>query len=178
MSKNTWKKLSEELVFDSYRKIVSRLFRLPDNREIQYEVFTGQPYAVIAAFTVDGDAVITKQYRPGPESFLWGFPSGMIDPGERAIEAAKRELMEETGYEAGHIEFIKEVKLNYGDFSQHTFLATDCVKVGEQKLDSTEFIEVEIWPVNQLLEAFRDPENNQFVGLDVAYLALDKLKLL
>lgn len=178
LNKKPWEKLSEQLVFDSYRKIMSRLFRLPDNREISYEVFTGQPYAVVAAFTETGDAIMTKQYRPGPETFLWSFPSGIIDPGEKAIDAAKRELLEETGYEAGKLEFIKEVKLNYGDFSQYTFLATDCVKTSEQQLDSTEFIQVELWTVEVLLETIRNQGDNRLVNLDVAYLALDKLGLL
>lgn len=170
-----WEKLSEQTVFDSYRKILNRLFRMPDGREINYEVFSGQPYVVVAAFTEDGQAVMAKQYRPGPEQFLWGFSSGLIDPGEEAIDAAKRELLEETGYQAQEITFLKEVKLNYGNFSQHCFLATNCKKVAEQKLDSTEFIEVELWSVKELLENIRSQEQTNMVGLDVAYLALDKL---
>ena len=176
--KKPWEKLSEKSVFDSYRKIVSRLFRLPDGREIDYEVFTGQSYVVVAAFTENGEAIITKQYRPGPESFLWGFASGLIDDGEEAEAAAKRELLEETGYQVGEIDFIKEVKLNYGSFSQHTFLATNCVKVAGQKLDSTEFIEVELWSVADLLKALRDRDDKRMVSIDVVYMALDKMGLL
>ena len=70
---------------------------------------------------------------------------------------------------------MKEVKLNYGDFSQFCYLATDCIKVTEQRLDSTEFIEVETWEITQLLETLRSLEDKHFVGLDIAYMALDKL---
>ena len=110
-AKKPWEKISEKLVFNSYRKIISRLFRLPDGRELDYEVFTGQSFVVIAAFTESGKAIITKQYRPGPECFLWGFPSGMIDEGEQAADAAKRELLEGNRLSSDNTYFYERSKI-------------------------------------------------------------------
>jgi len=173
-----WKKLSESIAFDSYRKILNRLFRLPNGKEINFEIFSGEAYVVIAAFTEDNRMLLAKQYRPGPEAFLYGLPSGVIDEGETPLEAAKRELLEETGYQAEEITLIKEVPFNYGDFSQYSFVATRCKKVTSQKLDSTEFIELELWEVEKLLSFIRNPQDRQLVNIDTAYLALDKLGFL
>jgi 8-oxo-dGTP pyrophosphatase MutT (NUDIX family) len=48
--------------------------------------------------TPDGKIPIVRQYRPAIESFTWELPAGTVDADESAVEAASRELMEETGY--------------------------------------------------------------------------------
>ena len=44
--------------------------------------------------------VLERQYRHAAGKFLWELPAGKIDPGEKRLPAAKRELIEETGYRA------------------------------------------------------------------------------
>ncbi len=46
--------------------------------------------------------LLERQYRHAAKAYLWELPAGRIDPGERALPAAKRELLEETGYTAAH----------------------------------------------------------------------------
>jgi ADP-ribose pyrophosphatase len=46
--------------------------------------------------------LLERQYRHAAEDYLWELPAGRIDPGEKALYAAKRELLEETGYSAAH----------------------------------------------------------------------------
>ena len=46
--------------------------------------------------------LLERQYRHAANSYLWEIPAGRIDPGEKALHAAKRELLEETGYTAAH----------------------------------------------------------------------------
>ncbi len=46
--------------------------------------------------------LLERQYRHAAEDYLWEIPAGRIDAGEKALPAAKRELMEETGYTAAH----------------------------------------------------------------------------
>lgn len=54
-------------------------------------------YVVVCATTQDGRIPLVGQYRPAVQQITWEFPSGMVDPGELAIDAATRELHEETG---------------------------------------------------------------------------------
>ena len=59
----------------------------------------GQPdYIAMLAITPDGKIPIVRQYRPAIEAFTWELPAGTVDAGESAMQAASRELMEETGY--------------------------------------------------------------------------------
>ena len=46
--------------------------------------------------------LLERQYRHAASSYLWELPAGRIDPGEKELHAAKRELLEETGYSATH----------------------------------------------------------------------------
>jgi ADP-ribose pyrophosphatase len=50
--------------------------------------------------------LLERQYRHAAKDFLWELPAGRIDPGEKALHAAKRELLEETGYTAAHWRLI------------------------------------------------------------------------
>jgi ADP-ribose pyrophosphatase len=50
--------------------------------------------------------LLERQYRHAANDYLWEVPAGRIDPGENALHAAKRELLEETGYTASHWRLI------------------------------------------------------------------------
>ena len=55
------------------------------------------PRLAALAVVLDGDRVLLVQRRNPPDAGLWGFPGGHVEPGETALEAAARELAEETG---------------------------------------------------------------------------------
>jgi ADP-ribose diphosphatase len=57
-------------------------------------------YTAIVAMTPDGKIPIVRQYRPALERFSWELPAGLVEAGEAAADACRRELMEETGYPA------------------------------------------------------------------------------
>lgn len=63
-------------------------------------------YSVIVAVTPEGEILFVRQYRPAVEQYTLELPSGHIDPGENPEEAARRELLEETGYKASIMEFL------------------------------------------------------------------------
>lgn len=57
-----------------------------------------KPNVLVAPYTVDGELVLVKHFRPSINEWFWEFPGGAIENGESELDAARRELLEETGY--------------------------------------------------------------------------------
>ncbi|GAA6200081.1 NUDIX hydrolase [Aquicoccus sp. SU-CL01552] len=70
---------------------------------------TATPRLGAIAVLVDGDRVLLAQRGKSPDRGLWGFPGGHVEPGETALEAARRELFEETGVQARPVEYLTNV---------------------------------------------------------------------
>ena len=76
--------------------------------ESPYYVVDGSDYVTVLPTTASGGVVLVRQFRPALEDFSLELPSGHIEKGESPEEAARRELLEETGYTAGKLEFLGE----------------------------------------------------------------------
>ena len=98
----------------------------------------------IVPFTDDGEVVMIRQFRPPLNGHVIELPAGLCDPGEKQENAARRELIEETGYSAGQLRFLTEGPLSSGLSSEllTVFVATGLTFVGIGKRDETEHIEV------------------------------------
>jgi len=108
--------------------------------------------ANILAFTDDGKIIVIDEQQPGKETFF-GLPGGRIEEGEEPAFAAKRELLEETGYACDSIELWHSVQLIHKiDWTIYFFVAKGCKKVAEQKLDAGEKIEVKLMELEEFLE--------------------------
>lgn len=96
---------------------------------------------------------MVKQWRHGSKCLSVEFPGGVIDKGESPEEAARRELLEETGCRAGKLTKLGEVNPNPALFSNHVhiFLAQDLECTNTQDLDSDEFVNVIKVPVEQII---------------------------
>lgn len=70
---------------------------------------TTAPRLGAIAVLVEGDRVLLAQRSKSPDKGLWGFPGGHVEPGETALEAARRELREETGLEARAVEYLTNI---------------------------------------------------------------------
>jgi ADP-ribose pyrophosphatase len=104
----------------------------------------------------DGEVVLVEEYRPRQRRTFLTVPGGAVDAGEDVRRAARRELREESGYEAETVEYVRSY---YPDgwvrHRRHVTVATG-LSAGPQELDETEFIAVRTLPVEAAFEAVLD----------------------
>ena len=124
----------------------------------------GQPHAFwvldppdwvnVVALTADRQLVLIDQWRHGSQTVVTEIPGGMLDPGEDALTAAKRELLEETGYASEDWTWLGQVLPNPAFQSNRcaTFLARDCVRVAEPQFDTTEECVLRLEPASSAAE--------------------------
>jgi len=91
---------SKEVFKNSLFKVSEEVAHDPDGFEIHRYVVRHPGSAVMMAVDPEERILLVKQFRLPAEDYLWELPAGRLDPGESPLEAAKRELGEETGYKA------------------------------------------------------------------------------
>ena len=90
---------SSEIVYKGYFDLRVDLLQLPHGPQLPYTVLLTKVHATaIIAETPDGKFVINREYRHPTGKWLLSCPGGRIDIGESPLQAASRELLEETGY--------------------------------------------------------------------------------
>ena len=88
-------------------------------------------YSAIVAITEDRQILAVRQYRPAVERYTVELPSGIVDPGERPGETARRELLEETGYQADEVEVLGPMEPDTGRLGNQIW---SCVATGVRRL--------------------------------------------
>ena len=117
----------------------------------------------VLAVTTEQKIVLLEQEQPGTKPFL-GTPGGIIDEDEDVFEAAKRELLEETGYVSDNWTLFESVQpVSKIDWAIFSFVARNCRKSAALKLDSGERIKLREVTWEEFLavlmdESFRDHE--------------------
>jgi ADP-ribose pyrophosphatase len=171
-----WEELSRETIFEKYRRGIERvIFRLPDNSERDFYLKKEDSSICVLALAETGEVILAKQFRPGPKKVLLELPGGGMEKGETPEEAITRELLEETGY-SGNIKRVTQAyECGYSPMHRYCFVATDCKKVADPKLDDGEFIEVVLLSLDEFRGLLRSGE---MTDIEVGYLGLDFLNLL
>lgn len=107
--------------------------------------------AVLAALTAKGKLVMVRQFRKPAERVMLEVPAGKIDVGETPMQAAVRELKEETGYTAGNVKHLLSFypSVGYSQEQLHLYLCTD-LTAGETCFDENEAIDIEEMEVELL----------------------------
>ncbi len=111
--------------------------------------------AVIIAAKVNDEFLVTIEPRVFTEQGVAvSFPAGYIEKGETPEEAARRELLEETGYQGKEFIHLDSFYQDYGISGayNHSFLTLDPIKVQEQDLDENEIIKYMTFSYDELLE--------------------------
>jgi 8-oxo-dGTP pyrophosphatase MutT (NUDIX family) len=128
--------------------------RLPSGAEIpEYYVSEFPPWVNVVAVTPAREAVLVRQYRHGLGAVHFELPAGVVDPGDAGPEAAaRRELLEETGYGGGRWTPLLTLSANPAITTNltHSFLAEGVERVAATRHEATEDLRVHLVPVAEL----------------------------
>jgi ADP-ribose pyrophosphatase len=166
------KPLKTEVEFSTlWFRVVGKTMR---EGEAPYYSLQLPDYAAVVALTEQNEVLIVRQFRPAVEHETFELPSGLIDPGETPAEAARRELLEETGYEAGELEVLGSMEPDVGRLGNRIWscLARDVRKIpGSVPEDG---IEVFTWPLEELARATVDGRFDHALHVAVVMIAVLK----
>ncbi|GAB4148992.1 MAG: hypothetical protein OHK0017_12310 [Patescibacteria group bacterium] len=153
-------KINQSTVYKKYRSVIQKVFKMQvTGQEIEYEIFGGGDSVLVLPITEEGNIILNEQYRFGPEKFIRELPGGIIESGLSPIQAASKELLEETGFK-GNLLFVGKYSEGVVHESNvHLFLAENCRKIARPCLEPEEIMRnIQVTP-QQLLElAETDPE--------------------
>ncbi|HLI97035.1 MAG TPA: NUDIX hydrolase [Candidatus Baltobacteraceae bacterium] len=174
-----WRVAASSYVLDSpYLRIRRDRIVLPDGTVIEdYYVRESRGYVIVFALTEDRRVVLVRQYKHGAAKVLLELIAGAIDEGEQPLQTAIRELAEETGYGARSMEHLRSFVTDptNADTIAHLFFAKDAYPNGEQQLDVTEDIAVELATLDELREKLRSGEIDSMPHVGAMYFVLDHL---
>ncbi len=177
-----WKTLESESLFSSglFSMRADRC-ELPDGRIMpRYYVMDFPDWVNILPITKEGEAVMVKQYRHASQNEHLELPGGSMEPGAEnsSLEAARREMLEETGFDSKNIVYIGSHYPNPALQSNrmHTYIAFDCEKVQEQNLDEFEELDVYKCTLQQLKKHLYNGDIDHSIMIASVSMALKYLE--
>lgn len=131
-----------------------------DGTTATFERITRPDTVTVLPVLPNGEIIVCNQEQPAKPPFT-GVIGGVVDPGEDPFEAAKRELLEETGYATPDEHWHHWYSLSYDGkivWDNHFYIAHQCQKVANQNLDGGEKIDLFTVSFDQLLETSLQPQ--------------------
>ena len=149
------KKLDREEIYNGVvLHVVRDKVSLPNGRVTYREMCLHMGAVAVVPLTKDGDVIMVHQYRYPLKRVCLEIPAGKLDKKDEShLEAAKRELKEETGAVAKSYTDLGSLDTTPALINEqiHLYLAED-IEIGERKPDPDEFIEVEHIPLKKLID--------------------------
>jgi ADP-ribose pyrophosphatase len=168
-----WRLVGQRLGPVGFSSVQTQTFVMPDDRPTDWDVLIGGGTVAVVAITDDDRVVLARQFRPGPGRVLLELPGGVVEEGEDVVEAAARELSEETGFVAADLALVGQTWLaSYATHRRYAVLATGCRQVSRQHLDQDEFCEVVTMALKEFLSHVR---SGQLTDADIAWMCLDRI---
>lgn len=160
-----WKTLSSEYLHRRpWLTVRKDVVQLPNGViHDEYYVLEYPTWVNIIARTRNGKYVMVEQYRHGLQEIFTELVAGIAEPGEQPIEAARRELLEETGYGNGEWRLNMVICANPGSQNNltYSFIADGVEKISEQHLDTTEDVEVKLLDESEVIDLISSDKMKQ-----------------
>lgn len=178
-----WEELSvDHVIQDEWIDFRRSAYRFPDGKIFEpFYSYSRKDYVVIVASDVNGQYLCVRQFRQGIRKVTTEFPAGGIERtdgkeygagydrgvSEDALQAARRELLEETGYVSEEWNYLLTVPSNatMADNYAHIFMAKHCHKLGGQNLDETEFLNVRTYSPEEIDEMIQKGSFEQAIHI-------------
>jgi ADP-ribose pyrophosphatase len=170
-----WRIISSKNVYDNYFINLYEDTLGINGKEKIYVRGIRKDYSTVVPFISSDEILMIKSYRHIVDSVEIEVPSGYIDEGESAKQAAIRELAEETGYVAKDVISIGSYTLDYSMFEQkgNLFIAYGLSKEQEQSLGMMEKIETETMKVKEIEELLLEGKISNAASIVALYRAID-----
>ncbi len=160
-----WKTLNSEYLFNRPWLTARRdKVQLPSGEiNDEYYVLEYPSWVNVIALTDEGQFVMVQQYRHGLGEIFIELVAGVVEDGEAPLEAAKRELEEETGFGGGEWELLTVISANPGSQNNlsYSFVARGVKPITAQHLDRTEDVEVKLLSESEVFAMLCDDRVKQ-----------------
>ena len=167
-----WDVLSDEREADCRIFEVRRLrCRHPDGREGEFFVLDTSDWVNVVALTPDEELILVRQHRFASGELSWEVPGGVIDPGEGPVEAAVRELREETGFVGEKVRIIGSCRPNPAILRNrcHFVLVEGARLTTETAFDPNEELETRLLPLAEAASWAKKGRIEHALSLDALY---------
>lgn len=175
-----WKTIKSSVVYSNKLfRIRSERCRIPrTGKHYDYYYEDSPDWVNVVPLTGDNHILLIRQYRHAVREFTLEIPGGIIDPSDPSpLKAARRELLEETGYSSGRFKLIGKCQPNPAIINNitYTYLARGIEPTGEQVPDSTEEIEVVKTPLRKIPDLINSGKIRHTLVITALYFARDSL---